>query len=73
VRQEKSVPLLESLISWLEKQRDDVLPKSPMGEAITYAVNHWSALNIYMHNENLAIDNNRAKRAVKPFTVGRKN
>ena len=73
LRQEKSVPLLEAMKSWLEKQRDDVLPKSPMGEAITYTVNQWSALNVYTRDGNLAIDNNRAERAVKPFAIGRKN
>ena len=33
----------------------------------------WEALNIYTCDGNLAIDNNIAERAVKPFAIGRKN
>jgi hypothetical protein len=36
-------------------------------------LNQWEALNIYTCDGNLAIDNNIAERAVKPFAIGRKN
>ena len=44
-----------------------------MAEAINYTLNHWEALNTYPCGGDLAIDNNIAKRAVKPFAIGRKN
>jgi hypothetical protein len=49
------------------------LPKSPLGQAITYARNQWAALNVYVIDGDLAMDNNLAERAVKPFAIGRKN
>ena len=39
LRQQRSVPILEELFAWLEGVRGQVLPKSPMGEAIGYALN----------------------------------
>ena len=73
LRQERSLPLLGQLQQWLEAQRDGVLPKSPMGTAITYALNNWDALMRYTSDGDLAIDNNAAERAIRPITIGRKN
>lgn len=73
LRQEKSILLLSSLKDWLDQQAVNALPKSPLGEAITYARNQWGALNIYVTDGDLAMDNNLAERAVKPFAIGRKN
>ena len=44
-----------------------------MAEAINYSLNQWEALKIYTCDGNLAIDNNIAERAIKPFAIGRKN
>ena len=65
LRQEESVPLLTSLRQWLEQERGGVLPKSPMGEAITYALNQWQALERYTTQGYLAIDNNAAEAPVR--------
>jgi transposase len=73
LRQEESVPLLTSLCQWLEEQREQVLPKSPVGEAITYALNQWQALQRYTTRGFLEIDNNAAERALRAIAVGRKN
>lgn len=73
LRQEKSVPLLASLKDWLDPLALRALPKSPLGEAVTYARNQWAALNVYVSDGRLAMDNNAAERAVKPFAIGRKN
>jgi len=73
LRREKSVPLLESLKERLDELAVTALPKSPLGEAVTYARNQWAALNVYTTDGALAMDNNVAERAVKPFAIGRKN
>lgn len=73
LRQEKAAPLLKQIRLWLEAQATDVLPKSPMGEAIQYALNQWDALERYTEDGDLAIDNNTAERALRPVTIGRKN
>jgi transposase len=72
-RQEQSVPILTTLCHWLREQQGQVLPKSPIGEAITYALNQWDALQRYTTQGFLEIDNNAAERALRPIAVGRKN
>jgi transposase len=73
VRQEFSVPLLGQFKAWLDKERDQVLPKSPMAEAIGYALNNWTALVRYTEAGFLSIDNNVAEREMKRIAIGRKN
>ncbi len=73
LRQEKSVPVLSALKGWLDQVALTALPKSPLGEAVTYARNQGAALNVYTNDGRLTIDNNVAKRAVKPLAIGRKN
>ena len=73
IRQEKAVPLLNKLKAWLEKSSLQVVPKSKMGDAISYSLNQWHKLIRYTEDGRLNIDNNRAERAIKPFVIGRKN
>ena len=70
LRQEQASPLLEKLHEWLTKQH--VLPKTKLGEAITYLNNQWHKLICYLEDGQLNIDNNRAERAIKSFVIGRK-
>ena len=72
-RQEKSLPLLKQLHTWLEKSVQQVLPKTKLDEAIQYSLNQWEKLARYTLDGLLNIDNNRAERAIKPFVIGRKN
>jgi len=69
----RSQPLLDEFHLWLEAEQQRMLPKSPLATAIGYALNQWSALNVYVTDGNLSIDNNIAERAIKPFAIGRKN
>ena len=71
IRQEHAVPLLAELNEWLDQQQ--VLPKSKTAEAMTYTRNQWDALNRYLEDGALSIDNNAAERAMKPIAIGRKN
>jgi transposase len=73
LRQERSKPILDQMLPWLQAQQSVFLPKSPMGKAIGYALNQWAALNRYLDDGRLAIDNNAAERALRPVAVGRKN
>jgi transposase len=73
LRQEFAVPILEKFQTWLREQRDQVVPKSPMGEALGYALNNWAALCRYTEAGFLAIDNNVAEREMKRIAIGRKN
>lgn len=77
LRQSLAVPRLEQFKVWLENQQishgGGVLPKSPMGQAITYALNQWEALGVYCSDGDLDIDNNVSERTLRRIAVGRGN
>jgi transposase len=73
MRQDLSVPILNQFHQWLTEQRQEVLPKSPLAEALGYAHNNWTALVRYTEAGFLAIDNNVAEREMKRIAIGRKN
>jgi hypothetical protein len=73
LRRDLAVPILNQFHQSLEAQRPDVLPKSPMGEALGYALNNWAALVRHTGAGFLAIDNNAAEREMKRVAIGRKN
>jgi len=73
MRQDLAVPILEKFHQWLEQAQGEVLPKSPIAEAIGYALNQWTALVRYTEAGFLAIDNNVAEREMKRIAIGRKN
>lgn len=73
LRRQRAQPLLDSLKNWLDREHTQALPKTPIGEALTYLANQWAALTVYVEDGDLAIDNNAAERAIKPFAIGRKN
>ena len=72
-RQEHARPLLTIIEKWLSDNKSQVLPKSPLAEAIGYASNNWIALNRYVDVGYLAIDNNPVEGALRPIALGRKN
>jgi transposase len=73
VRQERAIPVWESFATWLEAERPQVLPKSPLGAAIGYMQNNWGALKRYTSSGYLSIDNNVAEQHMKTIATGRKN
>jgi len=79
LRQEESKRLFEGtehtkgFKTWLDEQLPGVLPKSPIGEAVNYALNNWTALIRYLDDGDLDIDNNTAEQALRGIAVGRKN
>jgi transposase len=77
LRQERTVPRLQQFRAWLQSQQAQqggpVLPKSPLGEAITYAFNQWDALTVYTTDGDLAIDNNASENALRRVALGRRN
>lgn len=73
LRQRCAVPVLAELKVYLERTQVVVLPKSPEGKAIAYALNNWEALSRYAADGDLAIDNNGAERSLRGVAVGRRN
>ena len=73
LRRKKARPRLDQIQAWLQKEQIAVLPKSPIGQAIGYALNNWTALTRYVDDGDLHIDNNAAENAIRPIVLGRKN
>lgn len=72
-RQETSRAILDKIHANLMAWKDEVLPSSLTGKAITYGLNQWDALIRYLDDPILAIDNNLAERTLRRVAVGRKN
>ncbi|HEX6812796.1 MAG TPA: IS66 family transposase [Planctomycetota bacterium] len=72
-RQARSVSKLAEIRAWLELTEAQILPRGAMAEPIGYCLNQWRALNRFVEDGRLHIDNNLAERALRHFAVGRKN
>jgi hypothetical protein len=73
LRQQRSKPILDRIHDYLKQIAVTALPKSPLGDAIGYALRQWNALNRYVEDGSLEIDNNGAENALRPLCLGRKN
>jgi len=73
LRQRYAAPVLDEMRAWLEREREQVLPKSPEGAAVGYTLSNWTALCRYVEDGDLEIDNNAAERSLRGVVVGRKN
>jgi transposase len=77
LRQKLAAPRLKEFRKWLESLQatagGPILPKSPIGQAITYALNQWDALCVYTADADLSIDNNVSENALRRIAIGRKN
>ncbi|MBU7008864.1 transposase [Peptococcaceae bacterium DYL19] len=68
-RQERSKPVLEAYWSWVDTV--NVLKGSKLAEAITYSVNQRMSLGTFLEDGQIALSNNRAENAIRPFVIGR--
>jgi transposase len=73
LREQACQPVLERLHEYLLKIRDQVLPKSEAGQAVSYALKNWAALTRYLEDGDLSIDNNHTERSLRGIAVGRNN
>ncbi len=73
--QEHSKPVMEKLRVWLEAQFDERLvePNSGLGRAISYLLNHWQKLTLFLEKAGVPVDNNIVERALKKAILHRKN
>jgi len=65
--------MLDDIQAYLERERPRVVPKSPIGQAMAYALSNWAALVRYAQDGDLEIDNNGAERSLRGVAVGRRN
>jgi hypothetical protein len=73
LRKTKAWPLLQAFEKWLEENMFQVLPRSPIGRAISYTYSIYPRLVRYVIDGRYKIDNNLAENGVRPLALGRKN
>jgi transposase len=73
LRQRVSARLLGRLHQYLLELQPEVLPKSPSGAAVRYALNQWEALTRFLDDGELEIDNGATERAIRDIAIGRGN
>ena len=74
-RQSSIKPLVEEFFTWLRKIQADrsVLPKSETAKGINYCLNQEAYLKVFLSDGEVPIDNLASERALRTFTIGRKN
>jgi transposase len=73
MRQTRSAVVMDAFKAWLDLEEAQQLPKSPIGEAIGYALGQWDALTLFLTDPHLPVDNNASERALRVAALGRKN
>jgi len=73
LRQRLAKPKVAMLKDWLEEAKAFEPPKGKLGEAITYTLNRWPALLVYLDYPIVEISNNASERSIKPMVLSRKN
>ncbi len=68
-----SVPVLEELKAWLEKNIIKLSKDGLTYTAMRYTLNQWDQLTQYCKNGELRISNILAENAIRPLAIGRKN
>ena len=72
-RAQTSRPVIQALQPWLEDRLRAVAGRSPMAEAIRYALSRWDGLTRFLADGRLELDTNPVERAMRPIALGRKN
>ena len=72
-RIKETVPSMRLFKSWLIEQVVDVLPKSGIGMAISYALNQWPFFEPFMTNPKVELSNIATENKIRPVAIGRKN
>jgi transposase len=73
LRQEESKPIIQEIKDCLDAWSIGVLPKSPLGQAVGYALRQWEALTRFLDDARLDLDNNLSERTLRMVAIGRKN
>ena len=73
LRLEKSLPIINEIGQYIQRERNKVTPQSPIGKAFEYCSNRWISLQNYLTNGLLEIDSNLVENSIRPLALGRKN
>ena len=73
LRQAESLPIVDRLFQSMREAQGRTGPRSPLGQALAYALNQEKALRVYLDDPNVALDNNVSERTLRIVALLRKN
>jgi len=73
LRQREAKPIFMDVGQLIATLRQEVLPKSPLGQALSYAENQWPAMARYLEVAHAELDNNSTEHALRAVVLGRRN
>ena len=72
VRQQRAVPLVASLESWMRVARSKMSRHADVAKAMDYMLRRWDAFTRFLADGRICLTNNAAERALRGIAVGRK-
>lgn len=74
-RQTSIRPLVEEYFAWIKEiiASGKVLPKTETGKGLQYSINQEDYLKVFLTDGEVPIDDSASERALRNFTIGRKN
>lgn len=74
-RQASIKPLVEEFFAWIRETLADqkVLPKGETAKGLNYCLNQEKYLKVFLLDGEVPIDDSASERALRNFTIGRKN
>ena len=73
LRQREAQPTFLDVGQLIATMRQDVLPKSSLGKALSYAQNQWAAMARYLEVAQAELDNNSTEHSLRSVVLGRRN
>lgn len=73
LRRKRSAPVLKKLKRWLVRTHQSEPPSSDLAKAAAYPINHWEALNRFVDDGRLSLDNNICEQQMRAIALGRRN
>ncbi|MEM6533060.1 MAG: transposase [Myxococcota bacterium] len=72
-RKARAGPIVQTFYDWVESEQLRALPRSLFGKALNYALNQREALERFLEDGRLRLDNNLSELELRREVVGRKN
>jgi transposase len=72
-RTQVSVHAMRVFGGWLSAEFPKVLPKSPIGQALSYALSQWPFFDPFMNDPRIEISSILVENAIRPVAIGRNN
>jgi len=72
-REQDTRPILNRLGEWIAEMSREAPKRTPLGKALFYLANRWTALTRFFEDGALELDNGAVERAVRGIAIGRRN